>query len=70
VAEQTTSTAKAARGCGLQIKHASAASGHDQNYTGIQMDSDGKICIHATDSDGKICERNEEKMRGIRKKKY
>jgi hypothetical protein len=31
------------------------------------MDSDGKICIHATDSDGKICERNEEKMRGIRK---
>jgi hypothetical protein len=34
------------------------------------MDSDGKICIHAMDSDGKICERNEEKMRGIRKKKY
>jgi hypothetical protein len=37
VAEQTTSTAKAARGCGLQMKHASAASGHEQNYTGIQM---------------------------------
>jgi hypothetical protein len=37
VAEQTISTAKAARGCGLQMKHASATSGHDQNYTGIQM---------------------------------
>jgi hypothetical protein len=56
VAEQTTSTGKAACGCGLQIKHASAAGGHDQTNTGIQMDLDGKIC-----------KRNEENMREIRK---